>query len=70
MNLYELVMEVLDYADENGLSISDDMAKESIATEIYELFYENQVYANVVDGEYITNLSDYWQFKQDLDEDE
>jgi hypothetical protein len=44
MNLYEIVMEVLEHADDNGMSIKDDMSKQSIATEIYELFYESQVY--------------------------
>ena len=70
MNLYEIVMEVLEHADDNEMSLSNDMTKQSIATEIYELFYESQVYSNFVDSGYIMDLSDYWQFRQDLDEDE
>jgi|TARA_R100001463_G_scaffold108523_1_gene163059 hypothetical protein len=34
-----------------------------IATEIYELFYEHQMYP-------IDDLQEYWNFKEDLDEDE
>ena len=34
MNLYEIVMEVLEHADDNDMSIKDDMSKQSIATEI------------------------------------
>ena len=63
-------MEVLEHADDNGMSINDDMSKQSIATEIYELFYESQVYSSFIDSGYINDLSDYWQFIQDLDEDE
>tara|TARA_R100001129_G_scaffold52_1_gene91 strand:- start:12609 stop:12821 length:213 start_codon:yes stop_codon:yes gene_type:complete len=70
MNLYEIVMEVLEHADDNGMSIKDDMSKQSIATEIYELFYESQVYSSFIDSGYMNDLSDYWQFRQDLDEDE
>jgi len=70
MNLYEIVMEVLEHADDNEMSLSNDMTKQSIATEIYELFYESQVYSNFVDSGYLMDLSDYWQFRQDLDEDE
>jgi len=70
MNLYEIVMEVLEHADDNDMSLSDDMSKQSIATEIYELFYESQVYSNFVDSGYMRDVSDYWQFRQDLDEDE
>jgi hypothetical protein len=70
MNLYEIVMEVLEHADDNDMSISDDMSKQSIATEIYELFYESQVYSSFIDSGYMSDISDYWQFRQDLDEDE
>ena len=70
MNLYEIVMEVLEHADDNDMSLSNDMTKQSIATEIYELFYESQVYSNFVDSGYLMDLSDYWQFRKDLDEDE
>jgi len=70
MNLYEIVMEVLEHADDNGMSLEDDMSKQSIATEIYELFYESQVYSSFIDSGYMGDISDYWQFRQDLNEDE
>tara|TARA_R100001443_G_scaffold71246_1_gene79578 strand:+ start:3291 stop:3410 length:120 start_codon:yes stop_codon:yes gene_type:complete len=34
-----------------------------IATEIYELFYEHQMFP-------IDDLQEYWGFKEDLDENE
>jgi|TARA_R100001126_G_C4863803_1_gene168970 hypothetical protein len=34
-----------------------------IATEIYELFYEHQMFP-------IDDLQEYWNFKEDFDEDE
>ena len=70
MNLYEIVIEVLEHADDNGMSISNDMSKQSIATEIYELFYDSQVYSSYIDSGYMQDVSDYWQFRQDADEDE
>ena len=70
MNLYEIVIEVLEHADDNGMSISNDMSKQSIATEIYELFYDSQVHSSYIDSGYIRDIRDYWQFRQDVDEDE
>ncbi len=50
MNLYEIVIEVLEYANEGKMNLDDEMSRQSIATEVYDLFYENQVYSPYVDS--------------------
>ena len=42
------------------------MSKQLIATDIYDLFYENQVYSSYVDSNYFEDIKDYWHFKEDL----
>ena len=46
------------------------MSRETLATEIYDLFYEYQTYNPYYDSGYLVDLKDYWSYKQDLDEDE
>lgn len=46
------------------------MSRETLATEIYDLFYEYQTYNSYCDSGYLVDLKDYWSYKQDLDEDE
>tara|TARA_R100001443_G_scaffold52460_1_gene64139 strand:- start:6061 stop:6270 length:210 start_codon:yes stop_codon:yes gene_type:complete len=69
MNLYDIVIKVLENADENDMSLKDDMSKQLIATDIYDLFYENQVYSSFVDSTYLEDIKDYWHFKEDLYEE-
>ena len=70
MNLYEIVVEVLEHADGENVGIDDEISRESIATEVYELFYENQVISPYADNGYIKNLEEYWYFREDFDENE
>ena len=70
MNLYDIVVEVLEHANNEKMSIENEISRESIATEIYELFYESQVYSPYASNGYIENLDEYWQFREDFDEDE
>ena len=42
MNLFEVCLEVLEHADEIEMSLDDEMCRETIANEIYDLFYEYQ----------------------------
>ena len=70
MNLYEIVIEVLEYANEGKMNLDDEMSRQSIAAEVYDLFYENQVYSPYVDSGYIEDLKEYWHFREDLNEDE
>jgi|TARA_X000001388_G_C2232725_1_gene123839 hypothetical protein len=69
MNLYDIIMEVLEHADESKMTLDDEMSRQSIATEVYDLFYENQVYSPYVENGYIDNLQEYWHFREDLDEE-
>ena len=46
------------------------MSRETVATEIYDLFYEYQTYSPYLDNGYLGDLKDYWDYKQDLNEDE
>ena len=70
MNLYEIVVEVLEHADGENVGIDDEISRESIATEVYELFYENQVNSPYADNGYIKNLEEYGHFREDFDENE
>ena len=70
MNLYEICLEVLKHASESKINLDDEMSRETLATEIYDLFYEYQTYNSYCDSGYLVDLKDYWSYKQDLDEDE
>lgn len=70
MNLYEICLEVLKHASESEINLDDEMSRETLATEIYDLFYEYQTYNPYYDSGYLVDLKDYWSYKQDLDEDE
>ena len=70
MNLYEICLEVLKHASESKINLEDEMSRETVATEIYDLFYEYQTYSPYLDSGYLGDLKDYWDYKQDLDEDE
>ena len=70
MNLYDICLQVLEHANESDANLDNDITRESIATEIYELFYEYQMYSPYIDTGYLGDLKDYWDYKQDLDEDE
>jgi hypothetical protein len=50
--------------------IEDEVCRESISTEIYDLFYEHQVYPHHSNNGYIGDLKEYWDYKQDLDEED
>tara|TARA_R100001082_G_scaffold29586_1_gene14846 strand:- start:4141 stop:4299 length:159 start_codon:yes stop_codon:yes gene_type:complete len=52
------------------MSIEEDKSREEIATDIYDLFYEYQLYSPYVDTGYINDLEEYWGYRQDIDEDE
>lgn len=70
MNLYDICIEVLEHASNNDMSIEEDKSREEIATDIYDLFYEYQLYSPYVDTGYINDLEEYWGYRQDIDEDE
>lgn len=70
MNLFEVCLEVLEHADEIEMSLDDEMCRETIANEIYDLFYEYQVYSPYFDTGYMGDLKDYWEYRKDFDEDE
>ena len=63
MNLYEICVQVLEHANNCNRNLDNDMDVQLIATEIYELFYEHQMFP-------IDDLQEYWGFKEDLDENE
>ena len=52
------------------MSLDDEMCRETIANEIYDLFYEYQVYSPYFDTGYMGDLKDYWEYRKDFDEDE
>jgi len=70
LNLYDICIEVLEHASNNDMSIEEDKSREEIATDIYDLFYEYQLYSPYVDTGYINDLEEYWGYRQDIDEDE
>jgi len=70
LNLYDICLQVLEHANASESNLEDDMVRESIATEIYELFYEYQMYSPHIDTGYIEDLKDYWNYKQDLNDNE
>tara|TARA_R110002020_G_scaffold307534_3_gene523356 strand:- start:886 stop:1098 length:213 start_codon:yes stop_codon:yes gene_type:complete len=70
LNLYEICIEVLEHANDSKKNLDSDIDIQSIATDIYDLFYEHQVYTTSVDTGYLMDLKEYWDFKQDLNEDE
>ena len=70
MNLYEICIQVLEHANDSNRNLDNDMDVQAMATEIYDLFYEHQVYANSIDTGYLMDLKEYWGFKEDLDENE
>ena len=63
MNLYEICIQVLEHANNSNRNLDNDMDVQLIATEIYELFYEHQMFP-------IDDLQEYWNFKEDFDENE
>jgi hypothetical protein len=63
LNLYEICIQVLEHANNCNRNLDNDMDVQLIATEIYELFYEHQMFP-------IDDLKEYWGFKEDLDENE
>ena len=69
MNLYEVCIKVLEYANENENKLDDSLSREYIANEIYELFYEYQVYSDKFDTGYIEDVKDFWNYKNRFDED-
>jgi hypothetical protein len=70
LNLYDICLEVLEEASSSKKNLDNEMDVQSIATDIYELFYEHNLYHDNVDVSYLGDLKDYWDFKEDLDEDE
>jgi hypothetical protein len=69
MNLYEVCIQVLEDANENENKLDDSLSMEYIANEIYELFYEYQVYSEKFDTGYIEDVKDFWNYKNRFDED-
>ena len=69
MNLYEVCIQVLEDAKENENKLDDSLSREYIANEIYELFYEYQVYSDKFDTGYIEDVKDFWNYKNRFDED-
>jgi|TARA_R110000822_G_scaffold252206_1_gene378883 hypothetical protein len=69
MNLYEVCIQVLEDANENENKLDDSLSREYIANEIYELFYEYQVYSDKFDTGYIEDVKDFWNYKNRFDED-
>ena len=69
MNLYEVCIQVLEDANENENKLDDSLSREYIAHEIYELFYEYQVYSEKFDTGYIEDVKDFWNYKNRFDED-
>lgn len=69
MNLYEVCIQVLEDANENKNKLDDSLSREYIANEIYELFYEYQVYSDKFDTGYIEDVKDFWNYKNRFDED-
>ena len=69
MNLYEITMEVLEYASDNDISIDDEMSRQDIATQIYDLFYDYQVYSADSTEGYLFDLQEYWHYRDDLNEE-
>jgi hypothetical protein len=69
MNLYEVCIQVLEDANENENKLDDSLSREYIANEIYELFYEYQVYSDKFDTGYIEDVKDFWSYKNRFDED-
>ena len=69
MNLYEVCIQVLEDANENENKLDNSLSREYIANEIYELFYEYQVYSYKFDTGYIEDVKDFWNYKNRFDED-
>jgi len=69
MNLYEVCIQVLEDANENENKLDDSLSREYIANEIYELFYEYQVYSEKFDTGYIEDVKDFWNYKNRFNED-
>ena len=69
MNLYEVCIQVLEDANENENKLDNSLSREYIANEIYELFYEYQVYSDKFDTGYIEDVKDFWNYKNRFDED-
>jgi hypothetical protein len=70
LNLFDICMEVLEHAYDLEMNLEDEVCRESISTEIYDLFYEHQVYPHHSNNGYIGDLKEYWDYKQDLDEED
>lgn len=69
MNLYDVCMQVLDGAGEADVDLKDDMTKEYLANEIYELYYEYQIYSEKDNIGYVEDLKQIKKYSQAIDED-
>tara|TARA_R100001377_G_C3188905_1_gene109724 strand:- start:1056 stop:1256 length:201 start_codon:yes stop_codon:yes gene_type:complete len=66
MNLYEVCIQVLEDANKTNVKIDDDISREYLANEVYELFYEHQVFEEVNSRGTMEDLKDYWDFDGEL----
>ena len=62
MNLFEICMQVLEEARDSDLDLNNGITCENIASEIYELYYENSklVNSNLSDTGYFVDVKDYY----------
>ena len=47
MNIYEIIIEVLKAARDKGASLDNDWEIEDIATEIYDMYYRDEITQDV-----------------------
>ena len=68
MNLYEICMAVLERAVDGNVDFKDEMSRQNIANDIYDLFYEYELMCDVSINR--DNINEYWTHIDDVYEAE
>jgi len=64
LNLYEICMTVLERAVDGNVDFEDEMSRQNIANDIYDLFYEYELMCDVSINK--DNINEYWTHKDDV----